>query len=95
MLLPQHPAHATESVASSVLRQRLKGAVFEGDAEKFTRTVYEVVQGGKIPWRLPMGLDALEVLNLKIENLKAIVDETKGWSVDLKRADGGVGIPAV
>jgi hypothetical protein len=95
VLLPQHPAYANESFASSVLRQRLKGAVFEGDAEKFTRTVYEVVQGGKIPRRLPMGLDALEVLNVKIENLKATVDETKGWSVDLKRADGGVGIPAV
>lgn len=95
VLLPQHPAYANESFASSVLRQRLKGAVFEGDAEKFTWTVYEVVQGGKIPWRLPMGLDALEVLNLKIENLKATVDETKGWLVDLKRADGGVGIPAV
>jgi hypothetical protein len=45
------------------LRQRLEGAVFEGDTEKFTRAVYEVVQGGKILRRLPMGLDALEMLN--------------------------------
>jgi hypothetical protein len=75
-----------------VLRRSLEGAVLEGDAEKFTRTVYEVVQGGKIPRRLPMGLDALEMLNSRIENLKATVDETKEWSVDLKRADGGVGL---
>ncbi|KAG1837408.1 hypothetical protein DFJ58DRAFT_815730 [Suillus subalutaceus] len=92
LVLPQHPAYVDKSFASSVVRQMLEGAVFEGDAEKFTRTVYEVVQGGKIPQRLPMGLDALEMLNLKIENLKATVDETKRWSVDLKRADGGVGI---
>lgn len=77
------------------MRQKLEGAVFQGDAEKFARTVYEVVQGGKIPRRLPMGLDALEMMNRKIENLKATVDETKEWSVDLKRAGGGVGIPAV
>ncbi|KAG2033191.1 hypothetical protein BDR03DRAFT_702116 [Suillus americanus] len=92
VVLPQHPAYADKSFAGSVLRQMLEGVVFEGDAEKFTRTVYEVVQGGKIPKRLPMGLDALEMLNLRIENLKMTVDETKGWSVDLKRADGGVEI---
>ncbi|KAG1717955.1 hypothetical protein EDB19DRAFT_1733287 [Suillus lakei] len=92
LLLPQHPAYTDESFATSMFRQRLDRTVFEGDAEKFTRTVYEVVQGGKIPKRLPMGLDALEMLNLKIENLKATVDETKGWSVDLKRASGGVAL---
>lgn len=54
--------------------------------------MHEVVQGGKIPKQLPsMGLDALKVLNVTIEDLKATVDETKGWSVDLKRADEGVG----
>ncbi|KAG2087193.1 uncharacterized protein F5147DRAFT_841478 [Suillus discolor] len=87
---PQHPAYADESFPTSVMRQTLKGALWEGDADKFARTVYEVVQGGSIPKRLPMGLDALELLNLRIENLKATVDETKGWSVDLRRADGGV-----
>lgn len=73
VVLPQHPAYADKSFAGSVLRQMLEGVVFEGDAEKFTRTVYEVVQGGKIPKRLPMGLDALEMLNLRIENLKMTV----------------------
>ncbi|KAG1786984.1 uncharacterized protein HD556DRAFT_1247409 [Suillus plorans] len=89
---PQHPAYANESFPSSVLRQMLKGVLWEGDADKFARTVYEVVQGGKIPKRLPMGLDALEVLNLRIEDLRATVDETKGWSVDLRRAEGGLRI---
>ncbi|KAG1786983.1 uncharacterized protein HD556DRAFT_1411543 [Suillus plorans] len=93
-VLPQHPAYTDESFPSSVVRRMLKGVVLEGDADKFTRTVYEVVQGGKIPKRLPMGLDALEALNLRIENLKATVDETKGWSVDLRRADGGLRIRA-
>ncbi|KAG1895467.1 uncharacterized protein F5891DRAFT_668137 [Suillus fuscotomentosus] len=93
-VLPQHPAYADESLPSSVLRQMLKGVVFEGDADKFTQTVYEVVQGGKIPKRLPMGLDALEMLNLRIEDLKATVDETKGWSADLRRAEGGLRIRA-
>ncbi|KAG1732561.1 hypothetical protein EDB19DRAFT_1733390 [Suillus lakei] len=92
MMLPKHPAYADESFATSVLRQKLDGIVFEGDAEKFARTIHEVVQGGKIPKRLPMGLDALEMLNLNIENLKATVDETKGWSVDLKRAGGEVAL---
>ncbi|KAG2087192.1 uncharacterized protein F5147DRAFT_728116 [Suillus discolor] len=91
-LLPQHPAYADESFPTSVLRQMLKDVVLEGDTVKFTRTVYEVVQGGKIPKRLPMGLDALEMLNLRIDDLKATVDETKGWSVDLRRADGGLRI---
>ncbi|KAG1794670.1 uncharacterized protein HD556DRAFT_1369199 [Suillus plorans] len=94
MMLPQHPAYADESFPASVLRQMLEGAVMEGDADKLTRTVYEVVQGGKIPKRLPMGLDALEALNFRIDNLKATVDETKGWSVDLRRADGGLRIRA-
>ncbi|KAG2074953.1 NAD(P)-binding protein [Suillus decipiens] len=89
-MLPQHPAYADESFATSVFRHMLETEDFEGDAQKFARTVYEVVQGGKIPKRLPMGLDALEVLDIRIENLKATIDETKGWSVDLKRADGGV-----
>ncbi|KAG2074954.1 NAD(P)-binding protein [Suillus decipiens] len=75
--LPQHPAYTNESFATSVLRQRLDGAVFEGDVRKDC-----------IPKQLPMGLDALEALNVRIEDLKVTVDETKGWSVDLKRADG-------
>lgn len=91
-MLPQHPAYADESFATSVLRQRMNSVVSEGDTKKFTRTVYEVMQGGKIPKRLPMGLDALGALNAKIENLKATIDETKGWSVDLKRANGVLGI---
>ncbi|KAG1869664.1 hypothetical protein C8R48DRAFT_96303 [Suillus tomentosus] len=93
-VLPQHPAYTDQSFPTSVLRKTLNGALWEGDADKFARTVYEVVQGGKIPKRLPMGLDALEVLNLKIEDLKATVDETKGWSVDLRRAEGGLGVRA-
>ncbi|KAG1792531.1 hypothetical protein EV424DRAFT_1413962 [Suillus variegatus] len=93
-VLPQHPAYADESFPASVLRQIMKGAVLEGDADKFARTVHEVVQGGKIPKRLPMGLDALETLNLRIEDLKATVDETKGWSVDLRRAEGGLRVRA-
>ncbi|KAG2149058.1 uncharacterized protein EDB93DRAFT_358083 [Suillus bovinus] len=92
MVLPQHLAYINESFPTSRFRQMMEGAVFEGDPEKFTRTVYTVVQGGKIPKRLPMGLDALKMLNLRIENLKATVDETKEWSVDLKRLDLGVGL---
>ncbi|KAG1875886.1 hypothetical protein C8R48DRAFT_649452 [Suillus tomentosus] len=91
-VLPQHPAYTDESFDTSVLRRKLVGAVFEGDANKFTRTVYEVVQGGNIPKRLPMGLDTIELLNGKIELLKATVAETKGLSVDLKRDGGGIGI---
>ncbi|KAG2048001.1 NAD(P)-binding protein [Suillus hirtellus] len=90
-VLPQHPAYTDESFAS-VIRRKLVGAVLEGDADKFTRTVYEVVQGGNIPKRLPMGLDAIELLNGKIELLKATVAETKGLSVDLRRDGGGIGI---
>ncbi|KAG2360412.1 hypothetical protein BDR07DRAFT_1360182 [Suillus spraguei] len=90
VILPQHPAYADESFATSVLRQEMKGAVFEGDPEKFTRTVYEIIRRGKIPKRLPMGLDALKILNLRIEDLKATINETREWSVDLKRVDGGV-----
>ncbi|KAG2353631.1 hypothetical protein BDR07DRAFT_1614814 [Suillus spraguei] len=89
--LPQHPAYADESFAASVLRQKMDSVVSEGDTEKFTRTVYGIMQGGKIPKRLPMGLDALGAVNIRIENLKATVDETNGWSVDLRRAGGGVG----
>ncbi|KAG0694938.1 hypothetical protein DFH29DRAFT_296367 [Suillus ampliporus] len=92
MLLPQHPAYADESFATSVWRHRLDGVVFEGDAEKFTRAVYQVAQGENIPQRLPMGLDAIEMLTAKIESLKATVTETAGWSKDLKRASGGVGL---
>ncbi|KAG1744769.1 hypothetical protein EDB19DRAFT_1960432 [Suillus lakei] len=92
MMLPKHPAYANESFATSVLHQKLDGIVFEGDVEKFTWTIHEVMQGGKIPKWLPMGLDALEMLNLNIENLKATVDETKGWSVDLKRVGGEVAL---
>ncbi|KAG2063022.1 NAD(P)-binding protein [Suillus decipiens] len=84
VILPQHPAYTDESFATSVLRQEMKNAVFKGDPEKFTRTVDEVVRGGKIPKRLPMGLDALEILNFRIDGLKATVNETKEWSVDLK-----------
>ncbi|KAG0701141.1 hypothetical protein DFH29DRAFT_852855 [Suillus ampliporus] len=90
MILPQHPAYADETFATSVWRRRLDGAVFEGDAEKFARTVYQVVQEGKIPQQLPMGLDAIHILTAKIESLKTTVTETAGWSKDLKRADGGV-----
>ncbi|KAG1731849.1 uncharacterized protein EDB91DRAFT_1252005 [Suillus paluster] len=92
VLLPQHPAYTDDSFATSVLRRRLDAAVFDGDAEKFARTVYQVVQGEKIPQRLPMGLDAIEMLTAKIESLKATVTETAGWSKDLKRAGGGVGL---
>ncbi|KAG2111976.1 uncharacterized protein F5147DRAFT_632713 [Suillus discolor] len=91
-VLPQHPAYTDESFETSVMRRQVVGAVFEGDAYKFTRTVYEVVQGGNIPKRLPMGLDAIELLNGKIELLKATVAETKGLSVDLKRDGGAVGL---
>lgn len=90
-VLPQHPAYTDESFAS-VIRRKVVGAVLEGDADKFTRTVYEVVQGGNIPKRLPMGLDSIDLLNGKIELLKATVAETKGLSVDLKRDGGGIGI---
>ncbi|KAG1786683.1 uncharacterized protein HD556DRAFT_1521628 [Suillus plorans] len=91
-VLPQHPAYTDESFETSVMRRRLVRAAFEGDAYKFTRTVYEVVQGGNIPKRLPMGLDAIKLLNGKIELFKATVAETKGLSVDLKRYGGGIGL---
>ncbi|KAG2149060.1 uncharacterized protein EDB93DRAFT_1320878 [Suillus bovinus] len=91
-VLPHHPAYNDESFPTSKFRQMMESAIFKGDPEKLTRTVYAVVQGEKIPERLPMGLDALELLNRRIENLKATVDETKVWSEDLRRADGGVQI---
>jgi len=75
-----------------VTRRALVGAELEGDAEKFTRTVYQVVQGGKIPLRLPMGLDAIEILKGKIESLKATLAETASWSADLKRSTGRVAL---
>ncbi|KAG1731848.1 uncharacterized protein EDB91DRAFT_709231 [Suillus paluster] len=91
VVLPQHPVYADESFATSVMRRTIDGAVLEGDAKKFARTVYQVVQEEKIPQRLPMGLDAIEMLTAKIDSLKATVAETAGWSKDLKRESGGVG----
>ncbi|KAG0695540.1 hypothetical protein DFH29DRAFT_858738 [Suillus ampliporus] len=91
LVLPQHPAYADETFATSVWRRKLdSGPVFEGDAEKFVRTVYRVVEEGKIPQQLPMGLDVIHMLTAKIESLKATATETAEWSKDLKRADGGV-----
>ncbi|KAG0697845.1 hypothetical protein DFH29DRAFT_856502 [Suillus ampliporus] len=87
--LPQYPPYADESFVTSVLRRRLSTGLLAGDAEKFTRTIYQVVQEEKIPQRLPMGLDAIEMLTAKIESLKATVTETAGWSKDLKRDGGG------
>ncbi|KAG0703345.1 hypothetical protein DFH29DRAFT_803622 [Suillus ampliporus] len=92
LLLPQHPAYTDESFPTSVSRRRLDGAVLGGDAEKFTRTIYKVVQGGHIPQRLPIGLDAIKILTAKIESLKATVTETAEWSKDLKRTSGEVGL---
>ncbi|KAG1748097.1 hypothetical protein EDB19DRAFT_1893828 [Suillus lakei] len=54
---------ADESFTTSVSRRIVDGVVSDnmvfkvGDAEKFVRTVYQVVRGGKIPQHLPMGLD--------------------------------------
>lgn len=89
-LIPQHPAYADESFTTSVSRRIVDGVVSDnmvfkvGDAEKFVRTVYQVVRGGKIPQHLPMGLDAIEMLTAKIESLKATLAETVSWSADLK-----------
>lgn len=86
--------HSSTHICTVFVRTRKRGLLrrVTQDIDKFMWTVYEVVKGGKIPKWLPMSLDVLEVLNLRIDNLKATVDETKGWLVDLRRADGGLRI---
>ncbi|KAG1724548.1 hypothetical protein EDB19DRAFT_1930111 [Suillus lakei] len=85
-VIPQHSAYADESSATSVMRRLFDGRVpvEVGDAEKFARTIYQVIHGGKIPQCLPVGLDVIEMLTAKIESLKATSVETAPWSADLK-----------
>ncbi|KAH7884548.1 hypothetical protein F5I97DRAFT_1469133 [Phlebopus sp. FC_14] len=90
-ILPQHPAYTSSATALS--RAALPGAIFDGDADKFTKTVYRMATGNDIPLRLPMGHDALGALTAKVEELSSVVVEAALWSADLKR--DGVDTPAV
>ncbi|KAH7906919.1 NAD(P)-binding protein [Hygrophoropsis aurantiaca] len=89
-LLPPHPAYIHEtSSAAYHIRDIVPTAEFQGDPEKFVRTLYKVATGGDIPLHLPMGMDAVVTIRAKAEKIIAGVNAVESWSANLKRDDGG------
>ncbi|KIJ67113.1 hypothetical protein HYDPIDRAFT_26515 [Hydnomerulius pinastri MD-312] len=89
IVFPEHPAYKDESSATAALRKSVLETTFEGDANKFSNTIYRMATGGNVPLRLPMGEDALATLKAIVEKRGTVIVEAAPWNVDLKRDDAG------
>ena len=62
---------------------------YAGDPYKFAETLHRLVvgadEGKKIPLFLPMGEDALELLQDKLRRMNEVLADAAPWSADLKK----------
>ncbi|KIJ61448.1 hypothetical protein HYDPIDRAFT_159481 [Hydnomerulius pinastri MD-312] len=86
-----HPAYNGKTSPAAIVHAAITTGTPEGDANKFSKAVYRLANGDNIPLHLPMGQDALAMLQDRVEKLSAIVPEVAPWSADLKRDDLGAG----
>ncbi|KIJ61446.1 hypothetical protein HYDPIDRAFT_31315 [Hydnomerulius pinastri MD-312] len=86
-----HPAYNEKASPAAVVHAAITAGTPEGDANKFSQAVYRLANGDNIPLHLPMGQDALAILQDRVKKLSAIVSEVAPWSADLKRDDLGAG----
>ena len=63
------------------------GFEFEGDPNKFAKTIYSLVESGDIPLHLPIGQDALAVAKEVAELREKEIAGAAPWSTDLLRDD--------
>ncbi|KAH0832976.1 hypothetical protein J3R83DRAFT_11954 [Lanmaoa asiatica] len=86
-ILAAHPAY-TDTVTAA-LRDTFWDTSFEGDPYKFAETLYRMVVGAgdgkKIPLFLPIGEDALGMLQDRVRRMGRVVVDASPWSTDLKK----------
>ena len=63
------------------------GFKFQGDPNKFAKTIYSLVVSGNIPLHLPIGKDALEMAKEAAELREKEISGAVPWSTDLLRDD--------
>jgi NAD(P)-dependent dehydrogenase (short-subunit alcohol dehydrogenase family) len=81
--MPQHHAYTDPTHIMSVLRKLMPSLVIDGDTDKATKMIYELVCRGDLPLRLPLGKDALEATRSKVNSLTAEADAYAKYSDDL------------
>jgi len=90
MVYPDPPAYGDLRSALAADFAGVIGTTYVGDPHKFTKSLYSVVAGDKIPLHLPMGQDALAMVKRSIMQLSTMITDAEPWSTDLKRDDTGV-----
>ncbi|KAG6374452.1 hypothetical protein JVT61DRAFT_4494 [Boletus reticuloceps] len=84
---PVHPAYA-ECVTAAV-RDTFEAISFDGDPYKFGEMLYRLVtsadNGKKIPLFLPVGEDALQILQGRMRKMNKVLVDAAPWSADLKK----------
>ncbi|KAF8440489.1 hypothetical protein L210DRAFT_1058177 [Boletus edulis BED1] len=85
---PVHPAY-TECITAAV-RDTFEAIPFDGDPYKFGEMLYRLVtradNGKKIPLFLPVGEDALQILQGRLRKMNKVLVDAAPWSADLKKA---------
>ncbi|KAF8126980.1 hypothetical protein EV363DRAFT_1401414 [Boletus edulis] len=84
---PVHPAY-TECITAAV-RDTFEAIPFDGDPYKFGEMLYRLVtradNGKKIPLFLPVGEDALQILQGRLRKMNKVLVDAAPWSADLKK----------
>lgn len=74
---------------TAAIRDTFEGTSFDGDPYKFAETLYRLVlrtnDGHKLPLFLPIGEDALEKLEVRLNKMNKVLLEAAPWSADLKK----------
>jgi len=87
--LPENPVYKNEASPFTRLRNRMTapGFKFQGDPNKFTKTIYSLVESGDIPLHLPIGKDTLLKAKEVAESREKEISWAAPWSTDLLRDD--------
>ena len=86
--VPQHPAYAYPSSATSTRRKLFTEDVRTlpfSDVDKGVQKIFELTKLASPPLHLPLGKDAVTNMRLRITELTKMVEEYASWSENLER----------
>ena len=87
--LPENSVYKDEASPFTACRNRVaaRGFKFEGDPNKFAKSIHSLVESGDIPLHLPIGKDALAMAKEVAELREKEISGAAPWSADLLRDD--------
>ncbi|TCD68073.1 hypothetical protein EIP91_011618 [Steccherinum ochraceum] len=82
--LPIHPAYNKEGLPTMAIRQMMSNPDIGGDPTKAAKQILRLTELETPPLRLPLGKDALQMIEANLTAILANVKEYASWSDDLE-----------